>query len=64
VTCPDCGWEELVEKIEAMDDSGKFGWAQDSIEGIKETVERNEHATDGQRTAIDNIANSKPGWDD
>ena len=62
--CIDCSWEDLIEKIDLMDDSGKFGWATETLEGIKETVERTEHATEGQRDAIDNIAKSKPGWDD
>lgn len=60
--CIDCSWEELIEKIDAMDYSGKFGWATETLEGIKETVEKTEHATEGQKEAIDNIAEKRPGW--
>ena len=62
--CADCGWEALIEKIEGMDDSGNFAWAQDTLEGIKETVERMEHCTDRQKEAIANISKARRGDDD
>lgn len=62
--CADCDWDLLKEQIEAMLESGKFDWASDTLEGILETVEVQEHSTDGQQKAVDNIAAARPNWDE
>jgi len=54
--CDMCDWEDLLTKIEEMLDDGSFDWAEDTLEGIYETVERMEHSTDRQWDAVENIA--------
>lgn len=48
---------ELLEEIEALRET--HGWASDTLEGIYETVERTGVVTEGQRRAVDNIANAR-----
>ena len=42
-----------------MMESEKYEWARDSLEGIAEWIEDNEHATEGQADAVDNIKNAR-----
>ncbi len=55
IMCIDCKWEELLEKINDLLDSGDYEWAEDTLNGIHETVEDHEHATERQWQAITNI---------
>ena len=57
--CDECGWEDLATKIEEMTDCGDFNWAEDTLEGILEWVNENEHCTEGQTNAVNNIADSR-----
>lgn len=53
--CTDCDWEEYRDKIESMLDGGGHRWAEDTLEGILDWITDNEHVTDKQKTAVENI---------
>ncbi|MHB9144684.1 MAG: hypothetical protein ACYC5Y_05035 [Symbiobacteriia bacterium] len=53
--CEACGYRETVAQIKDMLDSGDYEWAEDTLEGILEWVERNRHVTDRQKEAVQNI---------
>ena len=57
--CSDCDWEDFVDEIDEMLDSGDFEWARDTCEGIRTTVSDREHVTERQREAIRNIAEKR-----
>jgi len=46
---------QLLEQIDEMTDSGKYGWAEDTLSGIRESVERTQRVTEGQQRAVNNI---------
>ena len=54
--CVRCDWQEFLERIEGMIESDEFDWAEDTLNGIYETVLKMEHKTPGQEQAIDNIS--------
>ena len=54
--CDDCGWEDALEEIDGLLDDESVEFAHDTLEGIKGWVTEKEHVTDGQLTAIENIA--------
>jgi hypothetical protein len=51
--------EELLQRIEDMQNSDDYLWAQDTLEGIHDTVSMSGRVTEGQVRAIDNIENRK-----
>lgn len=55
--CIHCNWEELLEEIDELIDNPRLEFAQDILEGIQDWVSENEHCTDNQKEAIDNIGN-------
>ena len=57
--CEECNWEELVSEIAEMLDDSDFDFALDTLEGIEEWVLDNEHCTENQKTAVENISCSK-----
>lgn len=48
-------WEKYRDMIEDMQADSAYDWAQDTIEGILDWIVGNEHITDNQITAIENI---------
>ena len=52
-------WLTLIEE---MQDSGKFKFAEDTLEGIYDWVDKERHITDKQKSAVRNIARSR-GWE-
>ena len=57
--CNRCEWEELLEDIDELIDEPKYEFAQDTLEGIQEWVSDEEHCTEAQRNAVENIRDSK-----
>jgi hypothetical protein len=57
--CDDCNWHELLEETEEVQTAGRYEFAHHTLSGIYETVEANEHCTERQRKAVNNIRNSK-----
>ena len=56
--CKHCEYEELLEEIDDMLGDDDYNFAVDTIEGIREWVSDEEHCTDGQKEAIENIRES------
>lgn len=57
--CDECGWDELLEEIKEMCAAGGFEFADQTLSGIYDTVTKNEHCTERQKSAIHNIRRSK-----
>lgn len=53
--CEDCGWVKVREQIEEALDSGDFEWAEDTLDGIADWIDSNEHVTEKQIEAVRNI---------
>lgn len=57
--CAECDWITVFDRIKDLMDTGKFGFAQQTLEGIAEWIEEHQHVTDNQRAAVERIAESK-----
>ena len=57
--CDTCSWENYLEEIEEIVEDERYEFASDTLRGIHEWVESNEHITEGQMIAISNIRESK-----
>jgi Arc/MetJ-type ribon-helix-helix transcriptional regulator len=53
--CASCGWAALADEIDEMVTSGRYEWAENTLDGIRESVEAHEHASERQREAVQNI---------
>ena len=53
--CEECGWEELASVVDEMLDDTDFEFAMDILEGIRDWVVVNEHCTEPQKEAVENI---------
>jgi hypothetical protein len=54
-----------MEEIDDLLNSGNFGWAYNTLRGIKDSVEQYQSVTEGQRRAVENIAGARrrsEGW--
>ena len=56
--CQNCDWQDLIERIDEMVGSGDYDWAEDTLTGIRDTVEEREHCSERQTEAVDNIEES------
>ena len=56
--CDDCGWEQLLDDIEEMDEE-RYSFAVHTVDGIREWVEEKEHCTPSQKRAVENIIRSR-----
>jgi hypothetical protein len=56
--CQNCDWENLIERIDEMVNSGDYDWAEDTLTGIRDTVEERQHCSERQVEAVDNIEES------
>ena len=57
--CSFCEWENLLEQIDEMLEEEDYEFASDTLQGIRDWVSDNEHCTDAQKEAVDNILYSK-----
>ncbi len=48
-------WYQFSTEVLALIASDQYTWAEDTLKGIQETVERTHHVTPGQRKAVENI---------
>lgn len=58
-------WYQFATAIDELIEGGQFTWAEDSLRGIKATVEQTKQVTPGQRRAVENIEAAKgraDGW--
>ena len=53
--CSECDWEDFADGLNILLGDPDFMWAEDTIEGIQETVREKEHVTERQQEAIENI---------
>ena len=53
--CQTCDWEEELDRISGLVEDGRYDFALETLEGILRWVEDQEHVTQKQRMAIDNI---------
>ena len=51
----DTGWYKFIVEIEDLLATGHYAFAQETLEGIQESVERSRRVTPGQRQAVANI---------
>ena len=56
--CRHCEWEDYLSKCQEMLEDPDCAFAYDTIEGIGDWIEENEHVTERQKEAVDNIAHS------
>lgn len=57
--CDSCGWEEELERANNLLADKDYEFASDTLSGIADWIEENEHVTDNQASALSNIENSK-----
>jgi len=57
--CSSCDWESVLEACEELLEDSDYEFAFDTLMGIKNWIETNEHVTNRQEDAITNIRNSK-----
>lgn len=58
-------WYQFTTDILEMIDSDEYRWAEDTLTGIRQTVEDRKAVTPGQRKAVENIRNARQrsdGW--
>jgi hypothetical protein len=53
--CGHCEYEYWLEEIFELQEIGDYDWAADTLDGIRTWVEENEHITERQKEAIENI---------
>lgn len=53
--CKECGWEEFAAYLDDLLTDSDYSWAEETIEGIMNTITDKGHVTDNQRGAISNI---------
>jgi hypothetical protein len=53
--CDTCEHEEVLEELNDLCADPDFEWANDTLSGIAEWVEKNGHVTEKQVDAIENI---------
>jgi hypothetical protein len=62
--CLKCDYGEYLDMCYEMLDDIEYSFAFDTINGIKNWVEEKRHITDKQKSAIENIFNSKNDKED
>lgn len=51
----DAPWYRFVGEINELRESQQYTWAEETLAGISETVERTRRVSDAQRRAVENI---------
>ena len=59
--CDSCDWERFAGIGEDMMDNPKYEFALETIEGITNWIQANQHVTDKQKAALLSIKNSVSG---
>lgn len=62
--CTDCLYEEAIELAQEMLDDPRYEFADRFVRSTFEWVKKNEHVTDRQRSALENVKNSVKDKDD
>lgn len=53
--CKNCEWKEVLDELNDLCEDPNYEWANDTLAGIGEWIEENQHVTEGQIDAIANI---------
>jgi len=53
--CQKCEWQDVLAELNDLCADNDYEWANDTLSGIAEWVEENQHVTEKQIDAIDNI---------
>ena len=56
--CKRCDWETYIDDIDKMLIDPDYEFAEETLSGIRDWIEKNEHITDKQSISIDNIKSS------
>ena len=65
VDARDSDWYRFLQEIDELIASGDYAWAEDTLTGIRGTVEHYQRVTEGQRKAVANMQASRDradGW--
>ena len=49
-------WSRFLDEIDDLLQTGQFTWAEDTLNGIYDSVRQKRWVTEGQKTAVRNIA--------
>ena len=53
--CQKCEWQDVLAELNDLCADNDYEWANDTLSGIAEWVEENQHVTEKQIDAIANI---------
>ena len=56
--CMECEWDVFLDEMEEWMDEDKYKFAEDTLTDIYSWVEENQHVTERQRKAVENIRKS------
>ena len=56
--CDGCNFDKYLKAADLMMSDTDYDFALETVEGIHDTIEKNQHVTLGQIRALDNIYNS------
>ena len=59
--CENCEWPEALEELNDLCEDSDYDFANETLAGIAEWVEKNKHITDKQIDAIANIKRAVEG---
>lgn len=62
--CEHCDYSEYLDTIDEMLDNFNYDFAMDTLSSIQEWILDNEHITERQKIAIENIRDSKRDIED
>jgi hypothetical protein len=57
--CERCNYEHALDMIEEMIDNPKYDFAETTLTGIYEWIDKNQHVTPRQMESLENIYASK-----
>ncbi len=57
--CDKCRWKDYINQADEMLNDTDYSFAEDTIDGIKNQISTNKHVSGNQKTALDNIYQSK-----
>jgi hypothetical protein len=55
-------WYQFSQAIDDLLATGQYTWAEETLTGIQESVEKMQVVTEGQRKAVANIEAARASW--
>jgi len=53
-----CGWHELSDEVQDLLDDDRYEFANDTLIGVSDWINENEHCTEAQKRAVANVRKS------